>query len=80
VQRSADRIGIIRDGRLVAEDTVAGLRRAAPRKIEILFRPVDQAELSGLRGVTVTAADGPPVTLDVTGEIGPVLRVLPAMQ
>jgi beta-exotoxin I transport system ATP-binding protein len=77
VQRSAHRIAIIRDGRLVAEDTVAGLRRAAPRKMEILFRrPVDQAELSGLRGVTVTAADGPRVTLDVTGEIGPVLRVI----
>ena len=77
VQRSAHRIGIIREGRLVAEDTVEGLRRAAPRKMEIRFRrPVDQAELSSLRGVTVTAADGPRVTLDVTGEIGPVLRVI----
>ena len=77
VQRSAHRIGIIRDGRLVAEDTVEGLRRAAPRKMEIRFRrPVDQAELDVLRGVTVIAADGPRVTLDVTGEIGPVLRVI----
>ena len=77
VQRSAHRIGIIRDGRLVAEDTVAGLRRAAPQKMEIRFRrPVDHAELGNLRGVTVTMADGPRVTLDVTGEIGPVLRVI----
>ena len=77
VQRSAHRIGIIREGRLVAEDTVEGLRRAAPQKMEIRFRrPVDQAELSSLRGVTVTAAEGPRVTLDVTGEIGPVLRVI----
>jgi ABC-2 type transport system ATP-binding protein len=77
VQRSADRIGIIRDGRLVAEDTVAGLRRAAPQKMEIRFRRrVDHAELGSLRGVTVTMADGPRVTLDVTGEIGPVLRVI----
>lgn len=77
VQRSAHRVGIIRDGRLVAEDTVEGLRRAAPQKMDIRFRyPVDQAELSSLRGVTVTAADGPRVTLDVTGEIGPVLRVI----
>ena len=77
VQRSAHRVGIIRDGRLVAEDTVEGLRRAAPQKMDIRFRyPVDQAELGSLRGVTVTAADGPRVTLDVTGEIGPVLRVI----
>lgn len=77
VQRSANRIGIIREGKLVAEDTVEGLRRAAPQKMEVLFRhPVDQAELSALRGVTVTAADGPRLTLDVTGEIGPVLKVI----
>jgi hypothetical protein len=77
VQRSAHRIGIIREGRLVAEDTVEGLRRAAPQKMEIRFRrPVDQAELSSLRGVTVTAAERPRVTLDVTSEIGPVLRVI----
>jgi ABC-2 type transport system ATP-binding protein len=77
VQRSAHRIGIIRAGRLVAEDTVEGLRRAAPQKMDVRFRrPVDQAELSSLRGVTVTAVDGPRMTLDVTGEIGPVLRVI----
>lgn len=77
VQRSADRIGIIKEGRLVAEDTVEGLRRAAPQKLEVRFRrPVDQAELSALSGVTVTGSDGPQVTLDVTGEIGPLLKVI----
>ncbi len=76
-QRIADRIGIIKAGRLVAEDTVDGPRRAAPQKMEIRFRrPVDAAALSAVTGVTVTAADGPRVTLDVTGEIGPVLRVV----
>ena len=38
VQRTADRIGIIKEGRLVAEDTVDGLRRAAPQKMEVRFR------------------------------------------
>ena len=77
VQRIADRVAIIKEGRLVAEDTVEGLRRAAPQKMEIRFRrPVDQAELSALSGVTVTSSDGPRVTLDVTGEIGPVLKVI----
>ena len=66
VQRTADRIAIIKDGRLVAEDTVEGLRRAAPQRMDILFRyPVDPAELRAVTGVTVTAADGPRVTLEV---------------
>jgi ABC-2 type transport system ATP-binding protein len=77
VQRVADRIAIIREGRLVAEDTVEGLRRAAPQKMEVWFRrPVDPAGLSVLAGVTVTAADGARLALDVTGEIGPVLKVI----
>jgi ABC-2 type transport system ATP-binding protein len=77
VQRAADRIAIIRQGRLVAEDTVEGLRRAAPVKMEVRFRhPVAAATLSAVRGVTVTATDGPRVALDVTGEIGPVLTII----
>ena len=77
VRGSADRIAIIKEGRLVAEDTVEGLRRAAPQKMEVRFRrPVDQAELSALSGVTVTGSDGPQVTLAVTGEIGPLLKVI----
>ena len=77
VQRVSDRVAIIKEGRIVAEDTVDGLRRSAPKTVEVRFRcPVDQAALSGLNGVTVTRSDGPQVTLDVTGEIGPVLKVI----
>jgi ABC-2 type transport system ATP-binding protein len=77
VQRIADRIGIIREGKLVAEDTVEGLRRAAPQKMEVRFRrSVDSAELSVVPGVTVTESAGRRMTLDVTGEIGPVLKVI----
>jgi ABC-2 type transport system ATP-binding protein len=77
VQRIADRIAIIREGMLVAEDTVEGLRRAAPQKMEVRFaRPVDPADLEALAGVTIIAADGPRLALDVTGEIGPVLRFI----
>ena len=77
VQRVADRIGIIKQGRLAAENTVDGLRRAAPRKMEVLFRhPVDPAALSVVTGVNVTASDGPRVTLEVTGEIAAVLKAI----
>ncbi len=77
VQRVTDRIGIIKAGRLVALDTVDGLRRAAPQKMEVRFRhSVDTAALSAVPGVSITASDGPRLTLDVTGEIGPVLRVI----
>jgi ABC-2 type transport system ATP-binding protein len=77
VQRVADRIAIIKEGRLVAEDTVDGLRRSAPQRMQVSFRlPVDPAELNGVKGVTVTVCDGPRMTLEVAGEIAPVLKVI----
>jgi ABC-2 type transport system ATP-binding protein len=77
VQRIADRIAIIKEGKLVAEDTVDGLRRAAPQKMEVRFLcSVDPAELSAVKGVTVTGSDGPRVILEVTGEIAPVLKAI----
>jgi beta-exotoxin I transport system ATP-binding protein len=77
VQRTANRIGIIRNGKLIAEDTVEGLRRAAPQKMEIRFRhPVSPAALAALKGVRVTESAGRRMALDVIGEIGPVLKVI----
>jgi ABC-2 type transport system ATP-binding protein len=77
VQRIADRVGIIKEGKLVAQDTVDGLRRAAPQKMEVCFRrPVEPGALSAVTGVTVTGSDGARITLDVTGEIAPVLKVI----
>lgn len=77
VQRISDRVAIIKEGRIVAEDTVDGLRRSAPKTVEVRFRrPVDPGELTAVSGVSVTASAGPHVTLGVTGEIGPVLKVI----
>jgi ABC-2 type transport system ATP-binding protein len=49
VQQSADRVGIIRDGKLVAVEVVESLRRRAVRRVEIQFdEPVPLAAFSGL--------------------------------
>jgi ABC-2 type transport system ATP-binding protein len=75
VQRLAHQIAIIRDGYLVAVDTVEGLRKTSPRTIELTFRqPVDTAPLSRLVGTRVTSATGSRVTITVDGEVGPVLE------
>jgi ABC-2 type transport system ATP-binding protein len=77
VQRVTDRIAILKDGSLVAEGTVDDLRRSAPKTVEVRFRdPADPADFSLLAGVTVSAATGTNMTLAVTGEIGPVLKVI----
>jgi ABC-2 type transport system ATP-binding protein len=59
VEQSADRVGIIRDGRLVAVEAVEALRRRAVRRVEIQFdQPVPVEAFSGLSGLRHVQVDG----------------------
>jgi ABC-2 type transport system ATP-binding protein len=77
VQRVVHRLAIIKEGQIVVTDTVDGLRRHAPRTMELVFdRQVDTASLARLQGVEVSA-DGPRrLRLKITGPVAPVLRAL----
>jgi ABC-2 type transport system ATP-binding protein len=77
VQRLADRVAIIKQGRLVATETVENLRASTPQTVTARFaRPVDPALFAAIGGVSVTSCDGEAVQLRVTGAIGPVLRAV----
>jgi ABC-2 type transport system ATP-binding protein len=77
VQRVADRVAIIKAGRRVINDTVKALRQRAPQTMELRFNtPVAAAMFDSLDGVAHVAVDGDRVTLDVTGELTPLLRVI----
>jgi ABC-2 type transport system ATP-binding protein len=59
VQHIADRIGVIRAGRLVDVDRVESLRERALRHVRIVFAaPVDPRPFAALQGVHVQQADG----------------------
>src|SRR5258706_2765125 len=59
VQQSADRVGIIRDGRMVAVERVEELRERALRRVEIHFEsPVAPSDFSTLTGVSDVAVAG----------------------
>ncbi|MFN8234223.1 MAG: ABC transporter ATP-binding protein [Actinomycetota bacterium] len=75
VQRAADRVAIIREGRLVITDTVRHLRTNAPRILRLRFdAEVDPAVFAALPGVErATARDGQ-IELRLTGELRPVLE------
>ena len=74
VQRLASQVAIIREGRLVAQGTVEALRRRAPRTVELVFpRPVSSAALAGLAGVQVTSEHSNRLTVDLQGDIAPLL-------
>ncbi len=77
VQRVVHRLAIIREGRIVVADTVDGLRRHAPRTIELTFdHDVDTTALARLDGVQVAGTDPRHVLLTITGPVAPVLRAI----
>jgi ABC-2 type transport system ATP-binding protein len=77
VQRLADRVAIIRSGRLVASDTVESLRQGTPLRVEARFpHPVDAEMFRRLQGVSVSSRDSERLTLQVTGPLGPVLTAI----
>jgi ABC-2 type transport system ATP-binding protein len=60
VQKVADRVGIIRQGVLVAVETVGTLLESAERRVEVVFAaPVEGAEFADLEGVRDLQVDGP---------------------
>jgi ABC-2 type transport system ATP-binding protein len=77
VERVCDRVGIIREGRLIAVERVHDLLSKTQRRVEVEFAgAVDMAELSAVPGVTdLTVADGR-ATFHVAGEIDPVVKAL----
>ncbi|WP_334142306.1 ABC transporter ATP-binding protein [Rhabdothermincola sp.] len=75
VQRVAGRVGIVRDGRLVAVEAVETLRRRALRHVEITFaRPVDSSAFRRLEGVVDATAHGPVVKLSVRGALDAIVK------
>ncbi|MEO5919279.1 MAG: ABC transporter ATP-binding protein [Candidatus Limnocylindrales bacterium] len=79
IERVAQRAAIIRDGRLVRVDSVAGLRDLSAHEVEMRFPgPIPTAEFEAMEGVTNVVAEDGTLRMLVTGPIAPVVRAAAA--
>jgi ABC-2 type transport system ATP-binding protein len=75
VERTCDRVGIIREGRLVKVDRVDAFRDLANHQVELRFAgPVPTSEFQGLAGVSEVTAEDHTLRMRVTGPITPVVQ------
>jgi ABC-2 type transport system ATP-binding protein len=75
VERTCDRVAIIRDGRLVKVDSVEGLRDLAHHEVELRFVDGVPAEaFSGLPGVSDVKVEDHTLRMRVSGPITPVVQ------
>src|SRR5262245_35666510 len=75
VEALCDRVGILRDGRLVEQGTLAELRHLSAQTVEVTFDG-PAPTLPALDGVRVTTAGANALRAEVTGSVGPLLDAL----
>jgi ABC-type multidrug transport system ATPase subunit len=76
VEKSCDRVAIIREGRLAKVDTVEGLRDLAHHQVELKFEgEVPIAAFEALPGVSDLAVEDHVLRMRVAGAITPVVQV-----
>jgi ABC-2 type transport system ATP-binding protein len=77
VQRVAHRVGIIRQGRLVALESLAELRSKAMRRIDVRFDgPAPSEPFDGLPGIREWRSEGERATLSYDGPMADLLAAL----
>jgi ABC-2 type transport system ATP-binding protein len=75
VERTCDRVAIIREGRLARVDRVDALRDMAHHQVELRFTgPVPVAEFENLPGVSEVVAEDHVLRMRVSGAITPVIQ------
>ena len=76
VERTCDRVAIIREGRIVRLDTVEALREMASHEVELRFLGhVDAAPFRALAGVSHLVIEDRAMRMLVSGPIAPVVRL-----
>lgn len=75
VEKTCDRVGIIREGRLIAVEEVANLKAKALRRLEIRFAaPAPAAAFAGLPGVRNVQVEDNVLRCIVTGSLDAVVK------
>jgi ABC-2 type transport system ATP-binding protein len=76
VERTCERVAIIRDGRVVAEEMIDDLKRLHRRVAEVTFAGEPPRGLDLLAGIEVVGRDGSRIVLSLEGSVTPLLRFL----
>jgi ABC-2 type transport system ATP-binding protein len=76
VERTCERVAIIREGRIIAEETIGELKDRHHRVAIVAFAGEPPRGLDRLPGVAVVSRDGSRVAFSIEGSVMPLLRHL----
>lgn len=77
LEHVADRVAMIREGRILAVERIEDLKRSAPHKVAVTFAaPISAAELSAVPGVGDVDARGSFARFTVHGAMDPLIKAI----
>jgi ABC-2 type transport system ATP-binding protein len=76
VEKTCDRIGLVRRGRLVALQSVDDIRRDMPKRVTVDFSATVNGHLPSVNGAELVSRDARSWVLDVRGPLGPLLAAM----
>ncbi|MDE3065286.1 MAG: ABC transporter ATP-binding protein [Acidobacteriota bacterium] len=77
VGHMADRVGLIKDGRIIMVENVSSLQQRSAHLVDVTFRrDEDTAVFTSLPNVQHVAANGRTLHLEVTGDLNPLVAAL----
>lgn len=77
VQKMCDRVGIIREGKLIVERSIAEMANEAAQTFDITFsKKVPLTELKKIKGLQITSQDKNKVTVHIHGHLSPLFSLL----
>jgi ABC-2 type transport system ATP-binding protein len=75
VERLCDRVGLLREGKLAAVETISGLKQKALRRIDIIFgAPIAADDFRSIPGVTEVRSSGSTLSMVVQGDLDPLIK------
>ncbi|MDT4989477.1 MAG: beta-exotoxin transport system ATP-binding protein [Micromonosporaceae bacterium] len=77
VQETADRVGIVREGRMIAVERVESLGKRAVRRVEVHFTtPVPADDFVGIAGVKNLSIEGTVLRCEMDGQLDPLIKAI----
>lgn len=76
VEQVCDRVGLVRDARLIAEESVADLKTKMVRKMEVMFKSSFDPQDFDIAGLEIISQKENSILLKITGDLNPLVRAL----
>ncbi len=77
VERLCDRVGLLREGKLAAVETIAGLKQKSIRRIDFIFEnPVPVESFRSIPGVTEVRSSGSILSMVVQGNLDALIKAV----